>query len=429
MPHSNSSSSYGSVSKTFHWLTAFLLITAFLLGMISSNLAHTIQSPDFDGAQDTIDRAVLLFSLHKTIGLASFFVALARILWALRQPKPGLLHPDNKPEALAAEVVHWMLYGAMVATPLTGWIHHAATTGFAPIWWPFGQNLPFVPKSEPVSALFASLHWIAGKALLISVVLHVAGAIKHVVIDRDATLRRMLPGTRALPEPPAQTHSAVPAFVALALWAAILTTGALLGGQAQDHSTHDHGHTSSTVQSAPEDSSGSTDPAETRVDDGIGNWIVDSGRLGLTIQQMGSDITGSFASWAADIQFDDPETPGPAGQVAVEIDIKSLSLGTVTDQAMGADYFDSSTYPTARFEAKLEKLETGYQAVGQLTIRDKSLPLTLPFTLALKEDHAEMSGQVTVNRLDFDIGLGTQDAATLGFDVVIEISLKAERRG
>lgn len=425
MPVNNTSSSYGSVTKTFHWLTALLLISAFILGLFASDLAHEIQSASFDGAPETISRAVLLFSLHKTIGLASFFTALGRILWAISQPKPGLLHPENKPEALAAEVVHWVLYGAMVAVPLTGWIHHAASTGFAPIWWPFGQNLPFVAKSEAVAGLFGTLHWIAGKALMITFFLHVAGALKHVVIDRDATLRRMLPGSAELPIPPVQKHSAIPAIVALALWGAIFATGTLLSQQSGSHADHDHDH--AAVQNAPTTSPQPSAAAPAQQSANAANWVVDSGTLGLTIQQMGSGVSGTFANWSADIQFDDPQSPGPAGTVVVEIDIASLSLGTVTDQAMGPDYFDSATYPTARYEAQLEKTEAGYQAVGDLTIRDKTMPLTLPFTLVLTGESAEMQGQTTVNRLDFDIGKGTQDEGTLGFSVELEISLIARK--
>lgn len=411
MSANNTFSSYGSVTKSFHWLTALLLISAVLLGLVASDLAHQIESPSFDGSPDVISRAVLLFSLHKTIGIAAFFTAVARIIWALSQPKPGLLHPENKPEALAAEVVHWLLYGAMVATPLTGWIHHAASTGFAPIWWPFGQNLPFVAKSENLSELFAMLHWVSSTTLQITFLLHVAGALKHVVIDRDSTLRRMLPRSGDLPLPPKQQHSALPAVLALVIWGGVLGYGALLAQQAHEQ----NGQGATTAQ------------AKTAQAPVTGNWQVESGNLALTIQQMGSAVSGEFANWQAEITFDAPDSPGPAGQVAVEIDISSLSLGTVADQAMGPDYFDTATYPTAHFDAQLEKTETGYQAVGELRIRDKSQPLILPFTLDINGDTAKMRGQTTVNRLDFDIGKGTQDAGTLGFEVVLDISLTAQK--
>lgn len=412
MSLSNTSRSYGGVAKSFHWLTALLMLSVIPLGLIANDLAHQIQSPDFSGEQSVITRATLLFSLHKTIGVTIFFVALARILWALSQPKPGLLNAENKPEALAAETVHWLLYGSLVMVPLSGWIHHAATTGFAPIWWPLGQNLPLVPKSEAVAGFFASIHMILIWVLFVSLALHIAGALKHHVIDRDHTLRRMLPGDTDAPEPPAQHHSLAPAGVAVVLWLAAIGVGAGLGMFASH---------------APQPTATATAPAESTTTAEAGDWVVNEGTLGLTITQMGSKVSGAFGQWTAAITFEEPTAPGPAGSVDVTIDIASLSLGSVTGQAMGPDYFDSAQFPTAQFTADLEKLETGYQAVGTLQIRDKSVPLTLPFDLVLDGDTASMTGTVQVNRMDFDIGKGVKDEGSLAFAVDIDIALTASR--
>ena len=147
----NTPSTYGSVAKMFHWLTALLILALIPVGIIASDLGHAIQSSGGAADQAMISRATFLFSLHKTLGVAVFFVALARIVWAIGQTKPGLLNGDHTLEAWAAETVHWLLYGSLVAVPLSGWIHHAATTGFAPIWWPLGQSLPFIPKSEAIA--------------------------------------------------------------------------------------------------------------------------------------------------------------------------------------------------------------------------------------------------------------------------------------
>jgi polyisoprenoid-binding protein YceI len=94
---------------------------------------------------------------------------------------------------------------------------------------------------------------------------------------------------------------------------------------------------------------------------------------------------------------------------------------------MGADYFDSATYPTARFEGEIVKTETGYEATGPLTIRDQSVPITLPFELTFAGDTATMRGTTTVNRLDFNIGQGTQDEGTLAFAVDIDVALTAKK--
>ncbi len=406
MSPTNSFSNYGSVTKTFHWLTALLIFTALPLGWIANDLAHAIYNPSVPTTEEDIARATRLFSLHKTVGVSVFFVSLARILWALTQTKPGLLNAENKPEAFAAETVHWLLYGSLVLVPLTGWLHHAATEGFAPILWPFGQNLPFIPKSAFVSEITAGLHWLFILVLAGSLVLHIAGALKHHVVDNDGTLRRMLPGRSDAPEPPAQHHSAVPAFAALAVWCAVLTGGWYIGVFA-DHS------------------SASTDTAElTEVQS---DWQVQDGSLSFTITQLGSPVSGNFADWTAAITFEEQAEPGLAGSVDVTIAITSLSLGTVTDQAMGPDFFDGGQFPTAQFKADIYKTDAGYEARGPLTIRDKSMDVVLPFELDVQDDLATMSGGLELNRLDFDVGKSMPAEDSLAFAVAVSVELTAKR--
>ncbi len=416
MPRSNTFRTYGSVTKTFHWLTALLILAVIPLGLLANDLAHQIRSPGFTGLQDDIARATLLFSMHKTVGVAIFLTSLVRILWALTQPKPGLLNAENRVEAMAAETVHWLLYGSLVMVPLSGWIHHAATPGFAPIWWPFGQTLPLVPQTERVSTIFAGMHHVLVLVLFAALFLHVAGALKHHVVDRDQTLRRMLPGSGAMPEPPARTHNMIPALIALAIWGATLAAGSALGAFGHSH------HAVALTKPLPV-----TRPPAQEVEPG--NWLVQDGTLELSIQQMGSEVAGRFEKWSATITFDERQTPGPVGSVDVLVDIGSLQLGSVTDQAMGPDFFDRERFPTARFAARIERTNSGYEAIGTLTIRDKSLPVTLPFDLDIDGNQARMHGSLTLERLEFDIGRSVTDPASLGRAVDIQVSLTAHRAG
>nr|WP_321252337.1 cytochrome b/b6 domain-containing protein [uncultured Ruegeria sp.] len=402
----NTFSTYGSIAKTFHWLTALLIFTALPLGFFANNLAQAIYDPSIPTTEDDIAQAARLFSLHKTVGITVFFVALARILWAITQTKPGLLNAENKPEAFAAETVHWLLYGSLVLVPLTGWLHHAAAEGFAPILWPFGQNLPFIPKSPALAELTASLHWLFIIVLAGSLVLHIAGALKHHVVDKDSTLRRMLPGATDAPKPPAQKHSLVPAAAALVIWCGVLAGGWTTGVFTK--------HSAASTETA--------ELAEVQSD-----WHVQEGNLSITIKQLGSPVTGSFSDWTAAITFDEPEEPGLAGSVDVTIAIGSLSLGTVTDQAMGADFFDSGQFPTASFDADLFKTESGYEARGPLIIRDKTLDIALPFALSIQDDVATMTGEITLDRLSFDIGKNMPAEDSLAFAVTVEVELTASR--
>lgn len=395
MPASNSPSQYGSVAKTLHWLTVILIFILFPLGLIAHELPY--------GTSSELAFKATLFTAHKTIGMAALFVAILRILWALTQKQPKPLHPERRVETLAGHAAHWALYIAIVAVPLTGFLHHSATTGFAPINWPFGQSLPFIPQSDQLATTFGAMHQAFNFVLLVTVGLHIAGALKHVIIDKDTTLNRMLPRKTA-EMPPASEHTgnAKPAALAILVFAAA-TAFALLAPS-------EEAQTTAKLTLAPTTS----------------EWTVTSGEIAIEVQQFGTQVTGSFANWAANISFDPDAASDTKGQIDVEIDIASLSLGSVSAQALGPDFFDAATYPTATFSAPILQSDTDYTAPGTLTLKGTTAPATLPFTLTLDGNTASATGQLTLNRQSFNIG-ATTDEKTLGFEVPVTITLTAQR--
>lgn len=390
MALSNTKDHFGAITKTFHWLTALLILTAIPLGLLATR-------GDIS-TDDGITRTTWLFSLHKTVGVAAFWVAFLRILWALTQTRPALLNANKRLESFAAEAVHWLLYISMMLVPLSGWAHHAASTGFAPILWPFGQTLPFIPQSEFLAHLFEGWHFVLTKVLAVSVFLHIAGAIKHHLINKDATLRRMLPGQAVLPDLAQKEHSKSPLFTALIVYGIAMGGGTYLG--------------------LP----GKTAPIES-LDKVESQWTVETGTLGITIKQLGTDVTGGFSDWTADIAFD-PETE--TGSVTVVIASNSLTLGSVTKDALGPDYLDVTNAPTASFVANIARSDAGLVADGTLTLLGVQKPLVLPFALDLEQGLATVKGQTTLNRIDFGVGATEHPTdSNLGFDVIIDVDLTA----
>ncbi len=400
MPARNTTQSFGSIARSFHWLTALLILTAIPLGVIANQLPY-------DTAEALAIKAQL-FSIHKTIGVAAFFVALGRILWALMETRPVPLHPDRKGELRLAEAVHWMLYISLLAVPLTGWVHHAALTGFAPILWPFGQTLPFVPQTAEMAAMAGAAHWVFTKLLALAIVLHVAGALKHHIVDKDSTLRRMTRGEAAPADPRHPPKSALPVAAAFALYALGAGIAGLLVPQGE------------AVQAAPA-------PVASAPPAAAGNWTVASGTLGFTVKQMGQDVQGQFGTWTADITFDEAATDGKHGKVTVTIDTGSMTLGSVTDQAKGADFFDSAAFPQAVFTADILPAATGYVAQGTLDLRGAKVPVALPFTLTIAGDTATMAGTAQLDRRDFAMGATYKDESTIGFGVAVTVALTATR--
>ncbi len=386
---------YSTVTKTFHWLTALFILTVIPLGAVANRLPYETDAQLAFKAQ--------LFSMHKTLGVIIFILAIGRILWAFTQTKPGPLHPDRKAETFLAELVHWLLYVSLVAVPLTGWIHHAATTGFAPLWLPIGQNLPLVPKSESVAELFAGLHWVWSKIMIGAILLHIAGALKHVFVDKDGTLRRMWFGASDVNAPQAHNGGFMAPLAAIAIYMTATAGGAAAG--IFSHSDEPTGPALAAVAS---------------------DWTVQDGTIGITVKQLGSDVSGSFADWTSSISFD-PEGADVLGNVETTIAITSLSLGSVTGQAMGADFFDAETHPTAVFVGEITAAETDYEANGTLTIKGNTMPVTLPFTLDIVDNTATMAGQITLDRRDFNVGASMADESSLGFSVIVEVALTATR--
>ena len=264
-----------------------------------------------------------------------------------------------------------------------------------------------MPKDAALSARFAVLHQTFVVLLVLSLALHVAGAVKHAVIDRDATLARMWRGVDPGPLP--RSHgTALPALAAAAVWLAALGVG---------------------FARAPEATAGATVEGASTVA-AASNWTVSDGALSITVTQMGQAVTGTFADWQAAIDFaPEARLDGTYGTVEVAVATGSLTLGSVSDQATGEAFLASGAFPTAVFEAAIRPAEGGdpdYLADGTLEIRGVSVPVRLPFTLDMDGEAATVAGTVSVDRRDFGMGESYPDEASVGFGVSIDVTLTAE---
>lgn len=158
------------------------------------------------------------------------------------------------------------------------------------------------------------------------------------------------------------------------------------------------------------------------------DWTVQEGRLGFSVAQMGQPVTGSFADWTAAIRYD--EATG-TGDVEVTVAIGSLSLGQVTGQALGAEFFDAANHPTAVFTGDIAPaVEAGaatHIATGTLTLKGTEMPVTLPFTLSVDQATATMQGALSLGRLDFGIGPNYPDGSQVGLEVTVQTELTATK--
>ena len=397
----NTRQTYGLVAQVLHWIMAVLILSLLALGVYMHEL------PTDRPAQ--VDQKIWLYSLHKTLGILALLTAIIRVVWALSQPHPYALNGERKFESLLASTIHWILYGSIIFMPITGWLHHAALEGFAPIWWPFSQDLPFVPKSEPLAAVFGTAHVFTAFLLMGSLFLHIAGALKHALVDRDQTLNRMLPWKTVeasdMPDMKANGHSASRLFAGGIF--ALLFVGIFASQMKSEVVPQQSEQTASLSENS---------------------WVVDHEKSSLDIEviQNNNPVKGNFARWQADIIFD-PDTLDEAS-VEVRIETASLTLGGVTKDALSGNFLNVLEFPQAVFTSnKFSKISDGnYQAEGELTIAGITKPLILPFALTIENGRAFMKAEVELQRLDYNLGLkGYTTDGIIGFPVKVIVGLEA----
>lgn len=391
----NDMQQYGLISRFFHWSIAVLI-----LGLLPVGLGMT--------AMEYSPLKLEVYGLHKSFGLLVFFLGLLRLVWRFYAPRPSHLPTHAKWEVTLASAAHFWLYVCMIGMPLTGWLMSSA--GEFPVPF-FGLHMPYLIGKDPdLAGFFGDAHEILAFTLLFILALHMAGALKHHVIDRDATLRRMAGGGQGF---------LIPALV-------ILIAGASYGVSALAL----YKDLTAQKQAAPamvqHQAAGSSE------NHAANGWVIahDKSTLGFGVTLYGAKVQGGFKSFDGDIIFDPADLPGAKAEIS--IDMASVDTGDAgrDDTIRGDAWFDVQNHPTARFVTNsFESQPDGsYIAHGDLTLRGKTLPVSLPFMLTITDKTAHMLGKLTLNRLDFDVGAGSwADEKTVGHAVDISIDLTATR--
>lgn len=125
--------------------------------------------------------------------------------------------------------------------------------------------------------------------------------------------------------------------------------------------------------------------------------------------QNDAPISGEFKSFTGEIKFDPNQLS--ASQVNMEVDLASVftTYQTVADTLKTADWFNVKVFPKAVFKStQFKKIEEKtYQANGNLTIRNITLPITLTFSLdEFSDKKAHVKGSFSLKRTAFGIGQG-----------------------
>jgi len=161
-------------------------------------------------------------------------------------------------------------------------------------------------------------------------------------------------------------------------------------------------------------------------------WTVDkaASKVAFASTFDGEKFAGSFRRWDAQIRFDPKNLAGSSA--VVSIDTASAVTGDADRDSALPDvkWFSAKAFPKASFRTTGFKALGGnrYQAVGSLTLRGVSKPVTLPFTLVITGAQAKMNAQLSISRLAFGVGQDEWKATSVIPDpVTVMIAVSARR--
>lgn len=170
---------FGAMTQLLHWLTAILVLAAFVYGPGGSEQRVYLPARDF-GRQ-----------VHETLGLCVFALLFLRLLWKAvdKRPTPEELPRWMEIAAASLQGVLYLLLFAVPATAITGaWLEGHPLTLLGGV-----QIAPMLGLSHDLGVTISEIHTVLGDAILWLAGAHAAAAIYHHVVMKDGVLVSMLP--------------------------------------------------------------------------------------------------------------------------------------------------------------------------------------------------------------------------------------------
>lgn len=150
---------------------------------------------------------------------------------------------------------------------------------------------------------------------------------------------------------------------------------------------------------------------------------------------MVSVVRGQFTDFSGEILLDEEDLT----RSSVNVVIKAASINTNHERRdsdlRGTEFLSVEQFPEITFKSKrIEKSNGGYVAIGDLTIRDVTKEVALPFTLtgplkdAMKRLRLGVEAGITINRHDYGVSWNKvmeTGGLIVGPEVKIELNVEA----
>lgn len=170
------------------------------------------------------------------------------------------------------------------------------------------------------------------------------------------------------------------------------------------------------------------------------NWKLDKAHtsVNFSISHFFSTVNGRFNDFDGTFLFDPANLKGSKADFAISVKSINTDVKKRDDHLQSSDFFDAEKYPNITFQStKFEKKSgNNYIVYGNLTIKNTTKQIKLPFKVLGEVEHPMMKGtwvlslsaETKIKRSDYGVGVGNWAATVVvGNEVDIKINMELDR--
>jgi len=147
----------------------------------------------------------------------------------------------------------------------------------------------------------------------------------------------------------------------------------------------------------------------------------EASKVEFEVSNLGRKVKGSLSKLEGTVNFNIDNLEESSFEASLDPSTVTTKSSARDEHLRTDDFFGVEEFPLLKIKStKIVKTKTGYEAKVILTIRDVSMPLTLPFTIEEEGNRQHLIGTLVVERKKYDLGKKMGRAA-IGLEVTATI--------
>lgn len=175
----NTLSTYGGVTRFFHWIVGIMIITMLYAGFYMTSL-------------ESSDQKWEIYGIHKATGVIVLALVALRFVWRLINVIPDLPKTIPNWQAIGYRLGMKLMYIFMFLMPISGILMSLFSAKDISVYGIF--TVKSLELNKELASIFNTIHAYSGIALACIIGFHILMALYHHLFVKDRLLMRIIVG-------------------------------------------------------------------------------------------------------------------------------------------------------------------------------------------------------------------------------------------